>query len=61
MTVIPCEQNAELRRLIEEYAETLKVEAHQLDHGQIFPPLPNIPGVFVFLGAQNGDGRPAEF
>ncbi len=34
MTVIPCEQNAELRRLIEEYAETLKVEAHQLgDHG----------------------------
>ena len=22
-----------MRRLIEEYAETLKVEAHQLDHG----------------------------
>ena len=34
MTVIPCEQNAELRRLIEEYTETLKAEAHKLgDHG----------------------------
>lgn len=34
MTVIPCEQNAKLRRLIEEYAETLKVEAHLLgNHG----------------------------
>lgn len=34
MTVIPCEQNAKLRRLIEEYAETLKAEAHLLgNHG----------------------------
>jgi len=34
MTVIPCEQNRELRRKIEEFAETLKVEAHTLgDHG----------------------------
>lgn len=34
MTVIPCEQNNELRRLIEEYAERLKTEAHKLgEHG----------------------------
>lgn len=34
MTVIPCQQNAELRRQIEEYAEVLKTEAHTLgDHG----------------------------
>lgn len=34
MSVIPCTQNAELRRLIETYAEALKTEAHKLgDHG----------------------------
>jgi hypothetical protein len=34
MSIIPCEQNAELRKRIEEYAETLKVEAHTLGtHG----------------------------
>jgi hypothetical protein len=34
MTIIPCKQNAELRRKIESFTETLKVEAHQLgDHG----------------------------
>jgi hypothetical protein len=34
MSVVPCEQNRELRRKIEEYAETLKREAHKLgDHG----------------------------
>ena len=34
MTVVPCEQNAELRRKIERFAETLKVQAHTLgDHG----------------------------
>ena len=34
MTVIPCSQNAELRELIETYAEVLKSEAHKLgDHG----------------------------
>ena len=34
MSVIPCTQNKELRRQIEEYAETLKVEAHKLgNHG----------------------------
>ena len=34
MSVIPCRKNQELRRLIERYAETLKVEAHKLgDHG----------------------------
>lgn len=34
MTIIPCEQNSELRRKIERFAETLKVEAHKLgDHG----------------------------
>jgi hypothetical protein len=34
MTVIPCEQNQELRQKIEEFAETLKVEAHKLGaHG----------------------------
>lgn len=34
MTVIPCEQNKQLRNLIEEYVEVLKVEAHTLgDHG----------------------------
>ncbi len=34
MSVIPCEQNAELRRLINEYAERLKTEAHQVGgHG----------------------------
>lgn len=34
MTIIPCEQNAELRRKIEEFSETLKTKAHLLgDHG----------------------------
>lgn len=34
MTIIPCEQNAELRRKIERFSEVLKVEAHKLgDHG----------------------------
>ena len=34
MTVIPCSQNAELRGLIETYAEVLKTEAHKLGvHG----------------------------
>lgn len=34
MSVIPCKQNAELREKIEEYAETLKTEAHKLgNHG----------------------------
>jgi hypothetical protein len=34
MSVIPCQQNAELRRRIHEYSETLKVEAHKLGtHG----------------------------
>lgn len=34
MSVIPCEQNRELREKIEEYAETLKTEAHKLgSHG----------------------------
>ena len=34
MTIIPCEQNAELRRKIETFTETLKTEAHKLgDHG----------------------------
>jgi hypothetical protein len=34
MSIIPCTQNKELRRQIEDYAETLKVEAHKLgNHG----------------------------
>jgi hypothetical protein len=34
MSVIPCEQNAELRVLIQDYAEALKIEAHKLGaHG----------------------------
>ena len=34
MSVIPCEQNAYLRRLIEKYAEVLKTQAHTIgDHG----------------------------
>jgi hypothetical protein len=34
MSVIPCEQNKELRKKIEEYAENLKTEAHTLGtHG----------------------------
>jgi hypothetical protein len=34
MSSVPCEQNPYLRRLIEDYAETLKVEAHLLGkHG----------------------------
>lgn len=34
MSIIPCEQNETLRQRIEEYAETLKVEAHKLGtHG----------------------------
>jgi hypothetical protein len=34
MNVIPCQQNDDLRRLIEEYAEVLKTQAHRLgDHG----------------------------
>ncbi len=30
MSVIPCEQNEALRQRIEDYAETLKIEAHKL-------------------------------
>lgn len=34
MSIIPCEQNQELRRRIEEYAEVLKTEAHRIGaHG----------------------------
>ncbi|WP_300382025.1 hypothetical protein [Henriciella sp.] len=34
MTIIPCEQNKELRKRIERFAETLKTESHKLgDHG----------------------------
>lgn len=34
MTIIPCEQNAELRKRIEAFTETLKTQAHLLgDHG----------------------------
>lgn len=34
MTVVPCEQNKELRKRIEAYAETLKTEAHKIgEHG----------------------------
>ena len=34
MSVIPCQQNRELRRLIRDYAEVLKTEAHKLGaHG----------------------------
>jgi len=34
MNIIPCEQNAALRKLIEEYTETLKTEAHKIGaHG----------------------------
>lgn len=34
MSVIPCEQNSELRQLIEEYAEQLKTQAHTIGfHG----------------------------
>jgi len=34
VSVIPCEQNADLRRLIEKYAEDLKTQAHTIgDHG----------------------------
>jgi hypothetical protein len=34
MSVLPCEQNRELREKIEQFAETLKTEAHKLgDHG----------------------------
>jgi hypothetical protein len=34
MTVTPCQQNAQLREMIERYAEVLKTEAHRLgDHG----------------------------
>lgn len=34
MSVIPCEQNAGLKKRIRDYAETLKTEAHKLgDHG----------------------------
>ena len=34
MSVIPCQQNAELRKRIKDFAETLKVEAHTLGgHG----------------------------
>lgn len=34
MTIVPCEQNAELRKKIKEYSEALKVEAHKLgNHG----------------------------
>lgn len=34
MTIIPCEQNKELRKKIEDFSETLKAEAHTLgNHG----------------------------
>ena len=34
MSVIPCEQNSDLRAQIERFAEVLKTEAHRLgDHG----------------------------
>ncbi|CBJ36134.1 conserved hypothethical protein (plasmid) [Ralstonia solanacearum CMR15] len=34
MSIVPCEQNAELRKLIEKYSEDLKTEAHKIgDHG----------------------------
>jgi hypothetical protein len=34
MNIIPCEQNADLRKKIEEYSDTLKAEAHKLgSHG----------------------------
>lgn len=34
MSILPCQQNEELRRRIERFAETLKTEAHKLgDHG----------------------------
>lgn len=34
MTVIPCERNADLKKKVSEFAETLKVESHTLgDHG----------------------------
>lgn len=34
MSIIPCEQNTQLRELIEEYAEALKTEAHKIgNHG----------------------------
>lgn len=34
MSIIPCQQNAELRKRIEDYAEVLKTEAHKLGaHG----------------------------
>lgn len=34
MSILPCKQNAELRQLIRDYSETLKVQAHTLgDHG----------------------------
>ena len=34
MSVIPCEQNRELRKKIEEFSETLKTESHKLSgHG----------------------------
>ena len=34
MSVIPCEQNADLKRTIREFAETLKTDAHQIGtHG----------------------------
>ncbi len=34
MSIIPCEQNSKLRKLIEDYAEQLKTEAHKLGtHG----------------------------
>lgn len=34
MSVIPCEQNADLRRKIERYVEELKTEAHRIGtHG----------------------------
>ena len=32
MSVIPCEQNKDLRKLIEDYAEVLKTDAHKLGH-----------------------------
>jgi hypothetical protein len=34
MSIIPCEQNSDLRAQIERFAEVLKTEAHRLgDHG----------------------------
>jgi len=34
MSIIPCQQNQQLQRLVKEYAEVLRTEAHRLgNHG----------------------------